>query len=72
MLGIDIILRACVLNYYNCSIESVQFLAHSEMYPKYFISRQKHILIVSGESWYHVSLIEVYRSHHQPPGCGGV
>ena len=45
MLGSDIIIPACVLDYYNHSIESVRFLTHSKMYPKYTISEQKHILI---------------------------
>ena len=45
MLGSDIIIPACVLDYYNHSVESTRFLAHSDMSPKYFISGPKHILI---------------------------
>ena len=45
MLGREIVIPACVLDYYNQSIDSAQFLIHSEINPSYFISGPKHVVI---------------------------
>ena len=46
MLGSEIILPACVLDYYNNQInDSTQFLVSSEMHSNYFITGPKQILI---------------------------
>ena len=46
MLGSEIILPACVLDYYsNQIIDSTQFLVHSEMYSNYFTNGPNEILI---------------------------
>ena len=45
MLGTEIVLPACVLNYYNKPIDSIHFLVQSDIYSNYFISGPKQILI---------------------------
>ena len=45
MLGREIVIPACVLDYYNQSIDSAQFLIHGEINPSYFISGPKHVII---------------------------
>ena len=46
MLGREIIISACVLDYYNKSItESTQFLIHSEANQDYFLAGPKEVLI---------------------------
>ena len=45
MLGTDIAIPACVLDYYNHSVNSIQFLIHSERNPNYFNSGPKEVLI---------------------------
>ena len=45
MLGTEIVIPACVLDYYNQSIESTQFLVQSEIYSNYSINGPKHTLI---------------------------
>ena len=45
MLGSEIILPACVMDYYNRSVDSTQFLVQSEMHSNHFISGPTHILI---------------------------
>ena len=45
MLGREIVIFACVLDYYSQRIDSAQFLIHSEMNPRYFISGPKHVVI---------------------------
>ena len=45
MLGTKIALPACVLDYYNHSIDSTQFLLQSKMHPYYFINGPKQVLI---------------------------
>jgi len=45
MLGREIVISACVLDYYNQSINSTQFLVQSEMNQSYFITGPKQILI---------------------------
>ena len=45
MLGREIVIPASVLDYYNQSIDSAQFLIHSEINPSYFISGPKHVVI---------------------------
>ena len=49
MLGKQIIIPVCVLDYYNQSIDAIQFLIQSEANPNYFISGPKHVLISSDE-----------------------
>ena len=45
MLGTEIVIPACVLDYYNQSINSTHFLVQSEMHSNYFISGPKETLI---------------------------
>ena len=45
MLGTKIVIPACVLDYNNYSVESIQFLAQSEMDSSYYISGSQEILI---------------------------
>ena len=45
MLGSDIVIPACVLDHYNHSVESAQFLVQSDNNSSYNISGPKHVLI---------------------------
>ena len=45
MLGTEIVIPACVLDYYDQPIDSAQFLIQSEMHSSYFISGPKQTLI---------------------------
>ena len=45
MLGTDIALPACVLDYYNHPVNSTQFFVHSEVHPNYFNTGPKEVLI---------------------------
>ena len=45
MLGTEIVIPACVLDYYNQSVNSTQFLVQGEMHSNYFISGPKETLI---------------------------
>ena len=45
MLGTEIAIPACVLDYYQKPIDSTQFLVHSEMHPNYNNSGPKEVLI---------------------------
>ena len=45
MLGTEIIIPACVLDYYNHSVGSTQFLVHSEIHPNYINNGLKEVLI---------------------------
>ena len=45
MLGSEIAVPVCVLDYYNQSVDSTQFLVQSEMLLNYFISGPTHVLI---------------------------
>ena len=45
MLGMKIVIPACVLNYHKKPINSTQFLVQSKVYSNYFISGPKQILI---------------------------
>ena len=45
MLGTEIVIPACVLDYYNQPINSTQFLVHSEIHPNYINSGPKEVLI---------------------------
>ena len=45
MLGTEIIIPACVLDYYNQSVDSTQFLVHSEIHTNYINSGPKEVLI---------------------------
>ena len=45
MLGTEIVIPACVLDYYHQPIDSTQFLVHSEIHPNYNNSGPKEVLI---------------------------
>ena len=45
MLGSDIIIPACVFDYYNNFVESIQFLVQGEFNPNYSISGPQQVLI---------------------------
>ena len=45
MLGTEIVLPACVFDYYNHSVDSTQFLLQSKMHPYYSIIGPKQVLI---------------------------
>ena len=45
MLGTHTVIPACVLDYYNQTIDSTQFLIHSETHPNLFITGPKQVLI---------------------------
>jgi len=45
MLGREIVIPVCVLDYYNQSNDSIQFLVENEMKPNYFTSGQEQILM---------------------------
>ena len=45
MLGTEIVIPACVYDYYNHSIDSTQFLLQSEQHSNYFISGSKQALL---------------------------
>ena len=45
MLGTEIVIPACVLDYYNHSVDSTQFLLQNEIHTNYYISGPKQVLI---------------------------
>ena len=45
MLGTEITIHACVIDYYNQSVDSTQFLIHGKTHPNYFNSGPKEVLI---------------------------
>ena len=45
MLGKEIVIPACVLDYYKQSVNSTQFLVQGEKHPNFFISGPNHVLI---------------------------
>ena len=45
MLGTDVAIPACVLDYYNHPVNSTQFFVHSEVHPNYFNTGPKEVLI---------------------------
>ena len=45
MLGTEIIIPACVFDYYNHSVDSTQFLLQSEIHPNYNINGSNQVLI---------------------------
>ena len=45
MLGTEIVIPACVVDYYNQSIDSTHFLVQSETYSNYFFSGPKQVFI---------------------------
>ena len=45
MLGTNIVIPVCVLDYYNQSIDSIHFLIESQINPNYFFSGPKQTLI---------------------------
>ena len=45
MLGKPIIIPACVVDYYNQTVDSLQFLVQSETNLNYFMSGPKHVLL---------------------------
>ena len=49
MLGAKIVIPACVFDYYNQSVDSTQFLIHSEAHPIYYNNGPKVVLISCGE-----------------------
>ena len=57
MLGSDIVIPACVLNHYNHSVESTQFLVRSEINQIYIISGPKQILIGCNDTFKGISII---------------
>ena len=57
MLGSDIAIPACVLNHYNHSVESTQFLVGSEINQNYIISGPKQILIGCNDTFKGISII---------------
>ena len=48
MLGTDIAIPACVLDYYNHSVNSTQFFIHSEVHSNYSNTDPKEVLIFCG------------------------
>ena len=47
MLGTEIVIPVHVLEYYNQSVDSIQFYVQSKAHPHYFISGPKQVLISS-------------------------
>ena len=45
MLGGEIVVPVCLLDYYNQSVDSIQFLVQSEINGNYFISGANHVVI---------------------------
>ena len=45
MLGTEIVIPVYVLDYYNQSVDLIQFSVQSETHPYYFTSGPKHVLI---------------------------
>ena len=45
MLGTEIVIPACTLDFYNHSVNNRQFLLQSEIHPNFFISGPKQVLI---------------------------
>ena len=58
MLGTEIVIPARVLDYYNQSVDSTQFLVHSEIYPDYQNSGPKDVLI-SNNKFAGVNIINI-------------
>ena len=56
MLGTEIVISACVLDYYNQSIDSTQFLVLDEAHSNYFNSGPKDVLI-SGSKFEGINII---------------
>ena len=56
MLGTEIVIPACVLDYYNQSIDSTQFLVLDEAHSNYFNSGPKDVLI-SGSKFEGINII---------------
>ena len=56
MLGSDIVIPACVLDHYNRSVESTQFLVHSEFNSSYNIRGPKQVLIRCNNTFEGISI----------------
>ena len=56
MFGSDIVIPACVLDHYNHSVESAQFLVHSEFNSSYNIRGPKQILIRCNNTFEGISI----------------
>ena len=57
MLGKSILMPACVLNYYNQSVDSLQFLVQSEGNLNYLISGPKQVVISCNDTFEKISII---------------
>ena len=57
MLGKSILMPACVLNYYNQSVDSLQFLVQSEGNLNYLISGPKQFVISCNDTFEKISII---------------
>ena len=56
MLGKSILMPACVLDYYNRSVDSLQFIVQSETNSNYFISGPKQV-VISCDAFEKISII---------------
>ena len=57
MLGTEIVLPACVVDYYNQSIDSTHFLVQGETYSNYFFSGPKQIFISCDDTFEGISIL---------------
>ena len=57
MLGKSIPMPACVLDYYNQSVDSIQFMVQSETNLNYFISGPKQVVISCNDAFEKISII---------------
>ena len=57
MLGKSILMPACVLNYYNQSVDSLQFLVQSDANLNYHISGPKQVVISCNDTFEAISII---------------
>ena len=60
MLGTEIAIPVCVLDYYNHSVNSIHFLVESETHQNYFISGSKNVpknVLISCDLFERVSTI---------------
>ena len=57
MLGKSILMPACVLNYYNQSVDSLQFIVQSDANLNYVISGPKQVVISCNDTFEKISII---------------
>ena len=57
MPGSDIVISACVLDYYNHSVESTPFLVQSEVNPNYLVSGPEQVLIGCNGAFQGISIL---------------